>query len=107
MKKMFCPECGKKHEFNHAAPNFCSGCGSSLTGKPAPSRSSSSNEEYEDEELKDDETDIDEVPDLEKIELEDEIEVGAKSQITLGDILQKPTRPDYVHDSTPQDIRER
>ena len=28
MSITYCPDCGKKHEYNFAKPNFCSGCGS-------------------------------------------------------------------------------
>ena len=28
MSISYCPDCGKKHEYNFAKPNFCSSCGS-------------------------------------------------------------------------------
>jgi len=35
MSISYCPDCGKKHEYNFAKPNFCSSCGLSFgTSKP-------------------------------------------------------------------------
>ncbi len=30
MSVIYCAECGKKHEYNFAKPNFCSSCGNSF-----------------------------------------------------------------------------
>ena len=39
MNKIFCNNCGKKAEFTHSAPKFCSGCGSDLSSLNSPSQS--------------------------------------------------------------------
>lgn len=93
MKKMFCPNCGKKHEFNHAPPNFCSGCGNPLTStaRKAPSSSPSK----EDEELDEGETDVSEVPYLDNFEVEVD-QIRSHGGATLGDVLMKPTPPDFT-----------
>jgi ribosomal protein L37E len=105
MKKMFCSECGKKHEFAHSPPNFCSACGSPLGSAARRTEASSKPAPVEDSvNLEDDETDIDEVPDIASIELEEEVRAGAKSSVTLGDIFQNPTPPDYVHNNKPKNL---
>lgn len=90
MKKLFCQSCGKKHEFNYSPPNFCSGCGEKL-GSHAETKPES-NEEDEDEDV----TDVSQVPEIDKLEMDDnELNIGAKRTITLGDMLLNPTPPDY------------
>lgn len=90
---MFCPNCGKKHEFNHAPPNFCSGCGNPLTAT-ARTKSTKPSSTAEEEDLEEDETDVDEVPDLDELEMEVE-QIGSNGSVTLGDVLMKPTAPDF------------
>lgn len=93
MKSLFCFSCGFKMEYNHAPPNFCAKCGEaqgSTATKPKTSVPPNS--------LDEDETNVEELPDIQKLEFENEdnvAELPAGSQFTLGDLLGKPTESDY------------
>jgi hypothetical protein len=90
MKQFFCYNCGNKMEYTHAPPNFCVKCGTSLKdGKttasiPAPR---APQEEGDDDNL----SDVDEVPQLNGIELEDNIPESQSNNLTLGNLFNNPT----------------
>lgn len=51
MSVIYCSECGKKHEYSFAKPNFCSSCGSPFgMAKLKKAKKPSREEEYDDEE---------------------------------------------------------
>lgn len=55
MSNIYCPDCGKRHEYNFAKPNFCSGCGSPFGAAKLKKVSQAK----KDEDLQDDEDDED------------------------------------------------
>lgn len=96
--KTFCPNCGTKHEYQHAAPNFCSSCGNSL-------KSLSEAKSIEPEDLDEDESNVDHVPHLDKLQIE--IAPANNMGQTLGDLLGTPTRPDKSTRGNRHDIDEK
>ena len=102
MSAIFCSSCGQKHEYNHATPKFCSGCGSPLgavmpTSKKTVSLSVGDN--YDDDVDDDDNTNILRVPQLRKLDFE--IETFPTATITLGTILNQK------HNQSPHQQRRR
>lgn len=93
MSVTYCSDCGKKHEYNFAKPNFCSSCGGSfgsVRSKSVNKRSSTQNndnEEYFDEDDDDESfTNASYVPDIRKIQVD--IENGAQyNTFNLGSII--------------------
>jgi hypothetical protein len=78
MNITYCPDCGKKHEYNFAKPNFCSGCGSpfGVAKLKKIGKTSKREEEYEDEDedFEDDDDDsfsnATRVPNIRKIQVD-------------------------------------
>lgn len=78
MSLLYCSQCGKKHEYNFAKPNFCSACGYSLgvvlaSKQPATTKSiaKSSRKEEVDEDFDDEDfSDSDELPQIDKLEFD-------------------------------------
>jgi hypothetical protein len=92
MALMFCSNCGSKHEYAGFAPNFCSKCGSSMSGKIAQSvaKKQPQARAVEVEEDEDDEhSNVEEVPQLDKLDLEVEIE-GSFRAFNLDDLTRNP-----------------
>jgi hypothetical protein len=92
MQSIFCTNCGGKHEYAGFAPNFCSKCGGSMNGKVSsqlqkkPSRTVSS-DDIEDE--SEDNTNIDELPNISKIDVEIEMDGGFRA-FNLEDLSRNP-----------------
>jgi hypothetical protein len=77
MSITYCPDCGKKHEYNFAKPNFCSGCGLSFgASKPKTAIKASVKEDEDDFDEEDFEGDDDSfsnatsVPHIRKIQVD-------------------------------------
>lgn len=95
MAVTFCTNCGAKYEFSGFAPNFCSKCGTQMNGNKAsvPTRDTSKlpyasrNDNNVDSE---DDTDIDSVPQLDKLDVDIEIEGGFRT-FSLDDISRSPS----------------
>lgn len=92
MASVFCTNCGAKHEYAGFAPNFCSKCGTSMNGKAsAPVQKKptapTSSEDIEDE--SDDNTDVEQIPNLKKIDVEIEMEGGFRA-FNLEDLSRNP-----------------
>lgn len=81
--------------YNNAKPNFCQKCGTPVGGvKPATSRAASNSDNDEDEDLDEDETSSNSVPNLKKLQLEDDGESPvARNVTTLGNLFGRPTAP--------------
>jgi hypothetical protein len=102
MNQVFCYNCGFKMEYNHAPPNFCGKCGTSVKNGearaseediPKPKRSRPDLHEKDDERF----SDVEEVPDITKLELEDGDEPApAVTNFTLGDALNRPTPSSFA-----------
>lgn len=115
MASIFCTNCGAKHEYSGFAPNFCSKCGTQIGGnKPqkaeAPKRVPAKTQEVEYEDSEDN-TDIDYVPELDKLDVDIEIEGGfrvfnleelSKSPATAKTKKFTPTRHSGIGDLSPQ-----
>ena len=92
MASVFCTNCGGKHEYVGFAPNFCSKCGSPMTGKVStqlqkrPARTTSSEDIEDDSE---DNTSVDELPDIDKLDVEIEMEGGFRA-FNLEDLSRNP-----------------
>lgn len=87
---MFCSNCGSKHEYAGFAPNFCSKCGSSMSGKISQTAARKQPQAREVEEDEDDEhSNVEEVPQLDKLDLEVEIE-GSFRAFNLDDLTRNP-----------------
>ncbi len=97
MSVTYCPDCGKKHEYNFAKPNFCSGCGSPFGAaklKKQKPKEKEEEEDYEDEDedeedFEDDDgsfTNASRVPNIRKIQVD--VETSAiYSTFDLGSIV--------------------
>ena len=94
MATVFCSNCGAKHEYAGFAPNFCSKCGTKFgTTSPQPRENSkikktsqeSNGEDVESEDL----TNIDEIPDLDKLDVEIEMEGGFRA-FSLEELSRQP-----------------
>jgi hypothetical protein len=94
MLKTYCQHCGTKHEYTSSKPNFCTNCGQPLSGakidtptKPQEHlrKNSRAMEMSIDDE---DGTDVFEVPHINGLEYE--IEVDTRSKFTLGSVLPAP-----------------
>jgi predicted nucleic acid-binding Zn-ribbon protein len=92
MALMFCSNCGSKHEYAGFAPNFCSKCGSPMGGKVSqnvakkqPQARAVETEQDEDDEH----SNVEEVPQLDKLDLEVEIE-GSFRAFNLEDLTRNP-----------------
>jgi ribosomal protein L37E len=101
MSVIYCSECGKKHEYNFAKPNFCSSCGGSF-GAAKSKKADQSDPEDEDEDDDSEEYDVDDddesftnatrVPNIRKIQVE--IEASTEyNTFTLGSILGSESNP--------------
>lgn len=55
MSAIYCSQCGKKHEYNLAKPNFCSSCGNPLGATMPSSKKKQPIKEEEDDDYEDDE----------------------------------------------------
>ena len=92
MSISYCPDCGKKHEYNFAKPNFCSSCGLSFgASKPKTINKVSVKEDAEDFDEEDFEGDDSfsnstSVPNIRKIQVD--IETSAEyNTFDLGSII--------------------
>lgn len=74
MNHVFCTECGSKIEYSYSKPKFCSGCGSKCGGVSVVARDAVTKVGGEriEESLADDETSINELPNVNKLEVETE-----------------------------------
>ena len=101
MSVIYCSECGKKHEYNFAKPNFCSSCGSSFGAAKLKKQKPKEEEEegdYEDEDEEDFEDDGESftnstrVPNIRKIQVE--VETSAVySTFDLGSLIGSESNP--------------
>jgi hypothetical protein len=98
MSVIYCSECGKKHEYGFAKPNFCSSCGTSL-GPSVVSKASNKSRvtkvaRDEEDEYEDDGefSDCDEIPDIDKIQVDIE-SFDASNTFSLGSIFGQPQEP--------------
>lgn len=94
MSLLYCSQCGKKHEYNFAKPNFCSACGYSLgvvlaskqpTAAKAPARKvrpTTDEEDFDDEDF----SDTDELPEIDKLEFDVE-NFSDYNSFSLGSIF--------------------
>lgn len=94
MSVTYCSECGKKHDYNFAKPNFCSSCGESfgsVRSKSVNKHSSTQNNDDEEEDFDEDDddgsfTNASYVPDIRKIQVD--IENDAQyNTFNLGSII--------------------
>jgi hypothetical protein len=94
MSVTFCSECGKKHEYNFAKPNFCSSCGAGF-GVQVKSKASTNRRTTQrgEEDLYDgddeDFSDCDGVPNIDKIQIDVE-HVDSANVFSLGSIFGNP-----------------
>ena len=100
MSVIYCSECGKKHEYNFAKPNFCSSCGVSFGAVKLKKQKPKEEEEddYEDEDEEDFEDDGESftnstrVPNIRKIQVE--VETSAVySTFDLGSLIGSESNP--------------
>lgn len=105
MSVIYCSECGKKHEYNFAKPNFCSSCGSPFgmakLKKQKPKQEEEEEEydddeeEYDDEDFEDDGesfTNSSRVPKIRKIQVD--VETAAQyNTFDLGSIIGSEANP--------------
>lgn len=103
MSVIYCSECGKKHEYNFAKPNFCSGCGNPFgAAKLKKQKPKEEEEDYDDEDEDDDEEDFEDdgesftnsnrVPNIRKIQVE--VETSATyNTFDLGSIIGSESNP--------------
>jgi ribosomal protein L37E len=104
MSVIYCSECGKKHEYNFAKPNFCSSCGSPFGAAKLKKQKPKEEEEedYEDEDEYEDEEDFEDdgesftnstrVPNIRKIQVD--IETAAHyNTFDLGSIIGSESNP--------------
>ena len=94
MAVTFCTNCGAKYEFTGFAPNFCSKCGTQMNGTKAsvPTRDTSKRPFASRNQVADDDeenTDIDSVPELDKLDVDIEIEGGFRT-FSLEEISRSP-----------------
>ena len=93
MAVTFCTNCGAKYEFNGFAPNFCSKCGTQMNGSKAASVPTRNTEKLpfasRNEVDNEDDTDIDSVPQLDKLDVDIEIEGGFRT-FSLDEISRSP-----------------
>ena len=91
MASIFCTSCGAKHEYVGFAPNFCSKCGTQIGGaatKQQATKKPVKQSDYEEPESEDS-TNIDEVPDIDKLDVEIEIEGGFRT-FNLEELSKQP-----------------
>ncbi len=92
MANVFCTSCGAKHEYAGFAPNFCSKCGNSMNGKSMPQvqkRPVRAVDSEDEEDESEDNTNIDQVPDIGKLDVEIEMEGGFRA-FNLEDLSRNP-----------------
>lgn len=94
MANIFCMNCGAKHEYSGFAPNFCSKCGTAINGKvqrtePPKKVTKRIADDDELEEESEDNTNIDELPDIEKLDVEIEMEGGFRA-FSLEELSKTP-----------------
>ena len=95
MSVLYCSECGKKHEYSFAKPNFCSSCGGAFgIAKLKKSQKPDPDEEYDDEDDDDEDFEDDDgsftnatrVPNIRKIQVD--VETAAQyNTFDLGSII--------------------
>lgn len=91
MASIFCTSCGAKHEYAGFAPNFCSKCGTQIGGvitKQQTTKKPVKQSDYEEPESEDS-TNIDEVPDIDELDVEIEIEGGFRA-FNLEELSKQP-----------------
>lgn len=91
MATMFCTNCGGKHEYQGFAPNFCSKCGTPMNAKASvqnaqPTQHSVAqraitkrNRTDEIDDPSDDTTDVEELPQIDQLDVDIEIEGGFRA----------------------------
>jgi len=92
MASIFCTSCGAKHEYAGFAPNFCSKCGAEIAGtitKQQANKKPIKKPDYEEPESEDT-TDVDEIPDIDKLDVEIEIEGGFRA-FNLEELSKQPS----------------
>jgi len=91
MATTFCTQCGAKHEYSGFAPNFCSKCGSGMGAKgKQPSEKAKTSISASENEDDDEGNDIQELPELDKLDVEIEMEGGFRV-FNLEELAQKPS----------------
>ncbi len=96
MSVIYCSECGKKHEYSFAKPNFCSSCGGAFgiaklkkANKPDPEEEYDDEDDDDYEDFEDDDgsfTNSKSVPNIRKIQVD--IETAAQyNTFDLGSII--------------------
>ena len=95
MSTVFCSSCGAKHQYAGFPPNFCSKCGSPMTAKAvqqstAKVQPQKTAEPTDIEELSEDNSDINELPHLDKLDVEISIEGGFRA-FNLDELSRSPT----------------
>jgi hypothetical protein len=99
MSITYCPDCGKKHEYNFAKPNFCSGCGLSFgVAKLKTTKKATIEEDEEDSDEEyfegddDDFSDATHVPHIRKIQVDIEVDEQYNT-FDLGSIVGGTSAP--------------
>ena len=92
MASVFCTNCGAKHEYSGFAPNFCSKCGSQMNGKVSAQTQKKANRNVDQEDIEEeseDNTNIDELPNIDKLDVEIEMEGGFRN-FNLEELSRNP-----------------
>ena len=96
MSTTYCPDCGKKHEYNFAKPNFCSSCGLSFGAVKLKTNKKAALEEDSDEEYfegdDDDFSDATHGPHIRKIQVDVEVDEQYNT-FDLGSIIGGTSAP--------------
>lgn len=97
MSQAFCTECGYKMVFEYSKPKFCSNCGTptSVVGASSVKKPTLQKRVSVDEDYDEDGTDIDEVPVIDKFQVE--VEKGVSSSVSslgsfFGNHTEQPRR---------------
>lgn len=69
MSYLYCSDCGTKLEYSYSKPKFCSSCGNKFGSPGLISKKTIKNTEIE-AKLSDDETQINELPHIERLEVD-------------------------------------
>ena len=93
MLKTYCQHCGTKHEYVSSKPNFCTNCGQPISGakinKPENDVDLRKHSRAMEMQIDDEDgTDIFEVPQMNGLEYD--IEIDNRSKFSLGSILPPP-----------------
>ena len=104
MNHLFCQSCGSKLEYANAKPNFCVKCGTALHSR-ASSMTVGPKAQQSASELSEDETNAENIPHIDRLEVEYDVSNGNKT-FTLGSIAGQNTAPDYRGENQPRSVNE-